>query len=370
MRIRGRTADDRQHLYARGISDNYLSRPRRFGQSLLLSTLKCYFEGRKELFKGLKIDSLETEWKHYPVFHIDFNGTNFSDASSLNNAIDYLLDQWEKQWEVSGMAERARGFRFANILHQAHLKTGLPAVVLVDEYDKPMLDVLDTGLKMMSGENEVLIEDYNRNTLKAFYSVFKLADADLRSIMLTGVTKFSQVSVFSGFNQSNDISMAGDYEALCGITSEELSEVFVPSIHEMAETLGYTDERMIELLKIHYDGYHFGPELTDIYNPFSILNAFAKKSLGAYWFQSGTPTYLIRLLNHSHENLNEMVGKYYMPEQFDAYNTDFKKLLPIIYQCGYLTIKDVRRIGFHKAYKLDFANAEAAKGFLTLTNNN
>lgn len=348
----------------------FLSRPRRFGKSLLLSTLKCYFEGRKELFKGLRIDALETEWKQYPVFHIDFNGTNFSTAGTLDKVLDYYLEKWERQLEVTGMSQEDRGIRFANVLHQAHVRTGQPAVVLIDEYDKPLLDVLDTGLRVKSGENDMLIEDYNRNVLKAFYSVFKLADAELRFVMLTGVTKFSQVSVFSGFNQPDDISMSGRYDAICGITKEELTTVFAESIKEVAEVNGVTPDEMMEMLRKQYDGYHFSSKMTDIFNPYSLLNAFANQSLDSYWFRSGTPTYLIRLLRHTNENLNELTGKFYSPQQFIDYKADVEKPLPMIYQSGYLTIKGVRRIGMRNIYKLDFPNAEVAEGFLTLVANN
>lgn len=347
----------------------FLSRPRRFGKSLLLSTLKCYFEGRKELFSGLKIDTLETEWKQYPVFHIDFNGTDFSKQGRLEKVMDYYLDKWEKQWEVTGMAQEDSGIRFANVLHQAHVKTGQLAVVLVDEYDKPLLDVLDTGQKVKSGLNEMLLEDYNRNTLKAFYSVFKLADADLRFVMLTGVTKFSQVSVFSGFNQPDDISMSGRYDALCGITNDELTTVFAEPIQEMAELNQVTTDEIIEMLRQQYDGYHFSSKMTDIFNPYSLLNAFKNRELDSYWFRSGTPSYLIRLLRHTNENLNELTGKYYSPQQFVDYNADVEKPLPMIYQSGYLTIKGIKRIGLRYAYMLDFPNAEVTEGFLTLVAN-
>jgi len=347
----------------------FLSRPRRFGKSLLLSTLKCYFEGRKELFKGLKIYSLEKEWKQYPVFHIDFNGYNFLNSDNLMDVLTGYISAWESKLGRDPF-RNTLGDRFAYVLRQAHLKTGLPAVVLVDEYDKPMLDVLDTGLKMKSGENEVLIEDYNRNTLKAFYSVFKLADADLRFVMLTGVTKFSQVSIFSGFNQPNDISMAGDYDALCGITKDELATVFEEPIQKMAKAYHVSNQQMREMLRLQYDGYHFSSRMTDIFNPFSLLNAFSNQVLDDYWFRSGTPTYLIRLLRHSNENLNELTGKYYSTQQFIDYKANVEKPLPMIYQSGYLTIKEVKRIGIRNAYKLDFPNVEVTEGFLTLVANN
>lgn len=192
---------------------------------LSLSTLKCYFEGRKELFKGLKIDTMEKDWKKYPVFHIDFNGYDFLNKDDLFKVIEGYITEYERVWGRYPYSE-AIGDRFAYVLSQAHRQTGLPCVVLVDEYDKPLLDVLDTGAKVKDNSKEILLEDFNRDTLKAFYSVFKKADADLRFVMLTGVTKFSQVSVFSGFNQPNDISISREFEALCGITENELSEVF------------------------------------------------------------------------------------------------------------------------------------------------
>lgn len=342
----------------------FLSRPRRFGKSLLVSTLKCYFEGKKEYFKGLKIDALEKDWMKYPVFHIDFNGANFADGKALDKILDFSLSSWEKQWGITGMENEDRGTRFANVLHVAHGKTGMGCVVLIDEYDKPMLDVLDTGLKMKSGENNVLIEDYNRDTLKAFYSVFKLADADLSFVLLTGVTKFSQVSVFSGFNQPDDISMSNDFDALCGITSEELSTVFAEPIKEMAANYCVSIEEMQNMLRLQYDGYHFSSRMTDVFNPFSILNAFKNKQIQDYWFRSGTPTYLVRLLNHTDENINELTGKFYDASQFIDYKANVEKPLPMIYQSGYLTIKGFERDDC--TYLLDFPNNEVKRGFLTM----
>ena len=339
----------------------FLSRPRRFGKSLLLSTLKCYFEGRKELFKGLKIDALETEWKQHPIFHIDFNGYNFLGVDNLMEVLDGYVSDWETLW---GRAPHRNtlGDRFAYVLHQAHVKTGQLAVVLIDEYDKPLLDVLDTGLKIKSGENDVLIEDYNRNVLKAFYSVFKLADADLRFVMLTGVTKFSQV----GFSQADDISMSAEYESLCGFTVKELTDVFALSIHEMAMTLGYSPKKMLKLLKTHYDGYHFGPRLTDIYNPFCILNALSQKKLGVYRLLNNTSSNCIRLLENIHGDRTEMLHKYYVPSQFIDHYRDIEKTLPLIYQNGYLTIKGIKRIGMRIIYQLGYPNAEVAEEFHSL----
>ena len=214
------------------------------------------------------------------------------------------------------------------------------------------------------------MENRNRNILKGFYSVFKKADADLQFVLLTGVTKFSQVSVFSGFNQPYDISMVPQYDALCGITEEELLTVFHDSIHELAETEAVTDEEIIKILKLMYDGYHFSKGMTDIYNPFSLLNAFSSKVTDSYWFKSGTPSYLIRLLGHTHENLNELTGKYYDSSQFVDYKADVEMPLPMIYQSWYLTIKKARRVSITKTtYLLDFPNNEVKEGFLTLIAN-
>jgi hypothetical protein len=341
----------------------FLSRPRRFGKSLLVSTLKCYFEGKKDYFKGLKMDALEKEWRKYPIFHVDFNGKNFTNDDELDLTLKGYLESWESKWGRDPYHD-TEGDRFAYVLHQAHKETGLPCVVLVDEYDKPLLDVLDTGLRMKSGENEMLIETHNREKLKAFYSVFKLADADLRFVLLTGVTKFSQVSVFSGFNQPDDISMSSDYDALCGITGDELSAVFAEPIKKMAANYGVGVDVMQNMLRLQYDGYHFSSRMTDVFNPFSILNAFKNKELQDYWFRSGTPTYLVRLLNHTNENLNELTGKYYDASQFVDYKANVEKPLPMIYQSGYLTIKGFERDD--STYLLDFPNNEVKRGFLTM----
>ena len=345
----------------------FLNRPRRFGKSLLVSTLEAYFQGRKELFKGLAIDELEKEWAEYPVFHIDFNGSNFTKPYTLEEVIEKFLSDQE---DLYGRNPNSRdtGSRFKDILKAAHQKTGKRAVVLIDEYDKPLLDVLDTGFSTVVDGEKRLLEDHHRNILKGFYSVFKAADADLQFVLLTGVTKFSQVSVFSGFNQPEDISMSRDFESLCGITEDELYHYFAEPIYKLAERYKTTVGEMKERLKRHYDGYHFSDELTDIYNPFSILNACKSCYIADYWFKTGTPTYLIRLLNHTCENLNELTGKYYDPSQFIDYKADVEKPLPMIYQSGYLTIKDCDlEMG---TFLLDFPNNEVKKGFVTLVANN
>ena len=339
----------------------FLSRPRRFGKSLLISTLKSYFQGKKDLFKGLAIDKLETEWAEYPVFHIDFNGGYFDKDGELQKRIMGYVETWESQWGKDPFNEEI-GMRFAYVLKQAHAKTGKRAVVLIDEYDKPLLDVIDTGNKGVLNGEETKLEDIHRGMLKALYGVFKLADSDLQFVLLTGVTKFSQVSVFSGFNQPDDISMSGKYEALCGITKDELLSVFDKPIHELAAKLRRSYEDTVALLKKKYDGYHFGDEMIDIFNPFSILNCFNKLQLRNFWFASGTPSYLVRLLAHCNENINELVGKYYDASQFIDYKADVEQPLPMIYQSGYLTIKDFNERLY--TYKLDFPNEEVRNGFI------
>ena len=338
-----------------GGSIYFLSRPRRFGKSLLVSTLKNYYLGHKELFKGLKIDSLEKDWNVHPVFHVDFNGANFTVPGELEKKIRYHVSEWEKHYGLPCREEELGiGDRFTEVLRAAHEQTGRRAVVLIDEYDKPILDVLDTDYGL---------EDRHRNVLKGFYSVFKGADSHLQFVLLTGVTKFSQVSVFSGFNQPDDISMDARYETLCGITQEELRDYFSEPVRDMASVYNCTEEEMMQRLKGQYDGYHFSDSLTDVYNPFSLLNAFNKKSIRDYWFSSGTPTYLIRLLAHFKENMNELTGKYYRTEEFIDYKADVEQPLPMIYQSGYLTIKDynMRR----NTFLLDFPNNEVKNGFLT-----
>ena len=334
----------------------FLCRPRRFGKSLLLSTLKAYFLGKKELFKGLAMESLETEWNVHPVFHIDFNGIDSSKEGVVESTLNSYIDAWAEEYEVKGTASIPIGKLFEKILAAAHKKAGRGAVVLIDEYDKPLLDVLDTEM-----------EEKNRETLKAFYSTFKAADEHLRFVMLTGVTKFSQITVFSGLNQPNDISMDPRYDTLCGITEEELHRYFDEEIAAFAREEGAPTEGLVGDLKRRYDGYHFSKRMVGVYNPFSLLNALAKRLLDDYWFRTGTPTYLIKLMEHFSEDINEMIAKPYPPSEFIDYRADVEKPLPMIYQSGYLTIKsyDKRR----NRYRLDFPNNEVKSGFLTMIAN-
>ena len=344
----------------------FLGRPRRFGKSPLISTLESYFLGKKELFKGLAIEKLETEWKQYPVFHLDFGTGNYLNDGTLEDVLSGEISNWESQYGITKSYDDL-GKRFQQILHAAHEKTGLGCVVLIDEYDKPILDVLDQDYQVEHLGKMITLEEKHRNIMKSFYATFKGADADLRFVFLTGVTKFSQISMFSGFNQPDDISLSSDYEALCGITKDELVRYFAEPIAELAKKYHCTEEEMLQKLKVKYDGYHFSEEMQDIFNPFSLLNAFSNRKLLGYWFKSGTPTYLVRLLSHFDENLDELVGKYYGVPQFDDYKADVEKPLPMIYQSGYLTIKDYDQDT--ESFLLDIPNNEVREGLLTILAN-
>ena len=341
----------------------FLCRPRRFGKSLLISTLENYFLGHKELFRGLAIDSLEKEWAQYPVFHLDFNGCNYDKDGELEKRILGSLETWESQWGKDTI-NKELGARIAHVLKQAHEKSGRRAVVLVDEYDKPLLDVIDTDYTGLLNGKETKLEDIHRGILKALYSVFKLADKHLQFVLLTGVTKFSQVSVFSGFNQPNDISYDSRFDALCGISKDELLSVFKEQIKELGEANGMTEEETIEKLKRKYDGYHFSDGMNDVFNPFSLLNCFQKRRFMDYWFSTGTPTYLMRLLANNHENINELAGKEYSVAEFVDYKATKQKPLPMLYQSGYLTIKGYNPT--FDVYRLDFPNEEVRSGMVAL----
>lgn len=346
----------------------FLGRPRRFGKSLLISTLKSYYLGRKDLFEGLTMEKLEKDWKTYPVFHLDFGIGTYTNANALDQVLDSYLSDWEKQYKIERTNITDFSLRFKKIIEEAHRQSGLRAVVLVDEYDKPLLDVMDLKNTINHEGCEISYEEYNRNLLRAFFSTFKVADEHLQFVLLTGVTKFSQVSVFSDFNQPSDISMSPKYEALCGITDEEINQYFSPSISEMADINGCSVEEIRNLLRKRFDGYHFSKRMKGVYNPFSLLNTFQKLDMQDYWFRTGTPSYLIRLLNHFHEGLDEMTGKYYTPSQFIDYRADVEKPLPMMFQSGYLTIKEYKH--GNDAFLLDFPNDEVKRGFVTLLTNN
>ena len=274
----------------------FLSRPRRFGKSLLLSTFEAYFQVRKDLFQGLAIEKLEKEWEEYPVLHLDLNARKYETAADLTAMLNQYLEKWELLYGQE-KKDRSPEERFAYVIERACTLTGKQVVVLIDEYDKPLLQaVLD----------ENLLDEY-RKILKAFYGVLKSADRYLRFVFLTGVTKFAQVSVFSDLNQLNDISMKSPYAALCGITKEELLKTFLPELERLAKRRGISLQEVIDLMERQYDGYHFHPEGVGMFNPFSVLNAFDAEEMGHYWFQTGTPTYLVDLLKQSDYDIRLLI---------------------------------------------------------------
>ena len=338
----------------------FLSRPRRFGKSLLLSTLKAYFLGQKELFNGLAIDKLENAdagkrelWQKYPVLYLDFNGANYETREALEGLLHNQLCSWEYLYGKSA-SENTLAERFKGIITRAYQKTGKQTVALVDEYDKPLLETMNT--------DEALNETYRR-ILKGFYGVFKSCDQYLRFVFLTGVTKFSKVSIFSDLNNLRDISLDSDYAALCGITQQELEANFRPEIQTLAETQHLSVEQTLAQLKQRYDGYHFSESAVNVYNPFSLLSVFAGKAFRDYWFATGTPTFLVQLLQEQTGNIRDILEGAEMTENaLQDYRPDLQNPLPILFQAGYLTIK-----GYDpefRLYKLGFPNDEVKYGFL------
>lgn len=330
----------------------FLSRPRRFGKSLLLSTFEAYFLGKKELFKGLAIEQLETEWKTYPVLHLDLNAEKYTTPEALTAIISSYLTRWEELYG-KGEDEQTLSTRFYGVIRRAAEKAGAPVVVLIDEYDKPLLQTLD---------NEPLLEDYWK-TLKSFYGVLKGADAYLRFVFLTGVTKFAQVSIFSDLNQLNDISLDYDYATLCGITEQELVDTFTPELQQFSACQSTSFEELVRMMKKQYDGYHFHPAGEGVFNPFSTLSALQKKEFGDYWFKTGTPTFLVDLLQKSDYDLRTLIdGVELQSSAFSEYRMDRNNPIPMIYQSGYLTIKEFDKE--FRLYTLAFPNEEVKYGFL------
>ena len=338
----------------------FLSRPRRFGKSLLLSTLEAYFLGQKDLFKGLAIEKLEEAekekraiWQEYPVFYLDFNVGKYSDIEALNTNLNVFLSDLEQKYGTSE-AEDNFAKRFEGLLKRAYEKTGKQVVVLVDEYDKPLLQTM--------GVNEELNEEY-RAVLKAFYSVLKSADRYIRFAFLTGVTKFSKISIFSDLNNLRDLSLIADYSAICGISQEELEANFEPEIISLAERNKMSYDEALAALKQKYDGYKFSENGKNMYNPFSLLNVFADSTMRNYWFATGTPTFLVDYLKKAYYNIPDLDGNIKMNEAgLETYRADAINPLPILYQAGYLTIKDYN--DFSKLYRLGFPNDEVRYGFL------
>ena len=328
----------------------FLSRPRRFGKSLLISTLEAYFQGKKELFEGLAVHGLEKEWLEYPILHLDLNTRKYDTPEALEQELSKHLEQWEKEYgdEYSG---RAVEERFYHIIRMAYEKTGRRVVILVDEYDKPMLQAI--------GNNA--LQDRYRSTLKAFYGALKSQDGNIRFALLTGVTKFGKVSVFSDLNNLMDISRDERYTDICGISEKELLDNFSEDIRDLALANGQTFEQACAQLKEDYDGYHFCPDSIGIYNPFSLLNTFAKMRYGSYWFETGTPTYLVELLKKNRCDLKETFWIEADDGMLDNIFIDDNPV-PVLYQSGYLTI--VGHGSLPGTYRLGFPDLEVERNFV------
>jgi len=308
----------------------FLSRPRRFGKSLMLSTLRYYFEGRRELFQGLAMERLEQQWTVHPVIYLDMSRGKSINMFSFRSMVDAMLADHEKIYRISKSDTDSYGTRLLRIIDAAYEATGQGVVVLIDEYDAPLLDSLDKPEQL----------DEIRQQVCDLYSPLKAKAAQLRFVMLTGITKFSQLSIFSELNNLANISMEPDYEAICGITEHEMLTQLRPGIGQMAQRTGITMDECVTQLKEYYDGYHFSEELTDIYNPYSLLSALASRRLGLHWFGTATPTWLISLLRHYRFDITEMECVPTSALRFDKPAQQIHDVVPVLYQSGYLTIKD------------------------------
>jgi hypothetical protein len=329
----------------------FLSRPRRFGKSLLISTMDAYFSGKRELFKGLAIEKLEQKWAKHPILHLDLNTAKYESKESLDSVLNDTLSYWEQSYGTSP-TEVTPELRFKGIVRRACEKTGERVVILVDEYDKPMLQSIG---------NEKLTNEY-RSTLKAFYSVLKTQDGYIKFAFLTGVTKFGKVSVFSDLNNLTDISMDERYIDICGITEKELHTYFDEDIAQLGEKYKLSKDGCYAKLKEQYDGYHFEADTIGIYNPFSILNVLAKLKFSNYWFETGTPSYLVELLKKADYELPDLTQEHITADVLNSIDSMSQNPIPVIYQSGYLTIKgyDER----FRMYELGFPNKEVEDGFM------
>ena len=329
----------------------FLSRPRRFGKSLLISTLEAYFLGKKELFEGLAMEKLEKDWITYPIFHMDLNTEKYDTRESLDSILNFTLEKWEQQYGTAP-SETTFALRFRGLIERAYKQTGQRVVILIDEYDKPMLQAIG---------NEELQKEF-RNTMKAFYSVLKTMDGCIQFAFLTGVTKFGKVSVFSDLNNLDDISMRNQYIDICGVSEKELHDDLEIELHELADIKGVSYHEICDKLREYYDGYHFTHNSIGIYNPFSLLNTFKYKEFGSYWFETGTPTYLVELLTKHHYDLRRMAHEETSISVLNSIDSASDNPIPVIYQSGYLTIKGYdEEFGI---YSLGFPNREVEEGFI------
>ena len=329
----------------------FLSRPRRFGKSLLVSTMEAYFKGKKELFDGLAVASLEKDWTEYPVLHLDLSGVAYNQEDVIAKVLSNALCKWEKEYGSENKSD-IPGIRFGNVIEAACQKTGCQVVILIDEYDKPVIDNLDRPE----------LQDKMRETLRGFYGVMKSKDAFIRFGFLTGVTKIGKMSVFSDLNNPTDISMDREYFDICGISESDLKVYFDGSVKELAEANGLSEEECRQKLALMYDGYHFHPKAAGIYNPFSLLSTFKAKEFKEYWFETGTPSFLVKVMRRTSYDVTRLSSDLVGSSLLSDVNTAFLNPVPLLYQSGYLTIK-----GFDprfNLYTLGFPNMEVKDGFL------
>ena len=329
----------------------FLSRPRRFGKSLLVSTMEAYFQGKKELFKGLAIDDLEKEWTEYPVLHIDLSGASYGSKSVLDDKLSNFLDALEKKYGIENRYSTF-GVRFSNVIEAAYEQEGRQVVVLIDEYDKPIIDTI--------GNAE--LNEYFRNALQGFYSVLKAMDRCIRFGFLTGVSKIGKLSVFSGLNNLRDISMLPQFADICGISEADLHGYFAESVRELATANSLTEDQCYEKLAEMYDGYHFCEDSEGMYNPFSLLNTFASNKFREYWFETGTPSMLVKVMQKTSFDITALSDEEVDSTLLSTVNTVFDNPIPLLFQTGYLTVTDFDPdFGL---YRLGFPNKEVKTGFL------
>lgn len=330
----------------------FLSRPRRFGKSLFASMIHAYYEGRKDLFEGLAMGEYEKDWVKHPVLHFDMSGAKHMDTKQLDNYLDYLLLPYEKQFGTEENKDKAPNIRFANIVKAAYEQTGRKVALIIDEYDAPLLDVVHEELNLVA----------LRRAMQNFYSPIKSLDPYLEFVFLTGITKFAQLSIFSELNNLFNISMYDQYSAICGISSEELHTQMQPDVECLAEHLHLSVDETFERLKRKYDGYHFSKNSEDVYNPFSLIKALASGDIGDYWFDSGTPTYIIKLLQKYNVSLRDLTGQDAGVSDFDVSPENMTTALPLLYQSGYLTIKHYDPM--IDLYTLGYPNEEVHTGMV------
>ena len=329
----------------------FLSRPRRFGKSLLLSTIEAYYQGKKELFKGLALEQLEKDWKVYPVLHLDLNIGKFDTTEALYERLDHYLSGWERTYDSIPETSQSPATRFENVISRAYEKTRQKVVILVDEYDKPLLQAI--------GNKE--LQDEYRAILKSIYGVAKTMDGHIQMAFFTGVTKFSKVSVFSDLNNLKDITLSHQYAEICGITEKEIRDCFDEEVAQMAEANHLTKDECYAKLKENYDGYHFTEESVGMYNPFSLINALSDQRFKDFWFETGTPTFLVETLKRTNYELENLTREEVTADLLGSLDAIDQNPLPLLYQSGYLTIKEYN--SDFDIYTLGFPNGEVERGF-------